>query len=65
MALLVHDLKNDLHAAVLAAAVLDFPELPEAKRRAQIAIIQACLKRMNERLADASAGASSPAPSRE
>ena len=56
----MHDLKNDVHAAVLAAAVLDFPDLPEAKRRAQIAIVQACLLRMKERLADAASGAPGP-----
>ncbi|HEX5010442.1 MAG TPA: hypothetical protein VFY71_08565 [Planctomycetota bacterium] len=65
MALLAHDLKNDLHAAVLAAAVLDFPDLPESKRRAQLAIIQACLLRMKERLADASADAQASAPGPE
>ena len=56
----MHDLKNDLHAAVLAAAVLDFPDLPDGKRRAQIAIIHACLLRMKERLAGASSSAASP-----
>jgi hypothetical protein len=58
--MLAHDLKNDLHAATLAAALLDMPDLPDTKRRAQIAIIRACLLRMKQRLADPSAGAPPP-----
>ena len=58
--MLAHDLKNDLHAVTLAVALLDIPELPEAKRRAQIAIIKACLLKMKQRLTDPSAGAPPP-----
>ena len=41
-------------------ALLDIPDLPEAKRRAQIAIIKASLLKMKQRLTDPSAGAPPP-----
>ena len=52
LATLAHDLKNDLHAIALAAALLDVPDLPADKRRAHLATIQTCLRKMKERLAD-------------
>jgi hypothetical protein len=52
LAALAHDLKNDLHAIALAAALLDIPDLPADKRRAHLATIQACLRKIKDRLAD-------------
>jgi signal transduction histidine kinase len=56
LAMVSHDLKNPLNTVGFAAAILETPEVPEARRSAQVAVIRRAVGEMNElidRLLDA------------
>jgi signal transduction histidine kinase len=52
LAFVSHDLKNPLNTIALSASLLLMPELPEEKRRQQLAVIKRSTERMNHLIQD-------------